>query len=132
MIVLDTHVLLWWASGTASELSKKASSAIKRAPAEGGILVSSITAWEIAMLVKRGRLVLTIDVSTWLSLVSRAGALRFVPVDNEIALASVSLPGEFHQDPADRIIVATARKSGATVVTRDQRIRGYQHVKSVW
>jgi PIN domain nuclease of toxin-antitoxin system len=132
MIILDTHALVWWVSGTGGKLSRKADAAIKSARAEGGILVSSITAWEIAVLVKRGRLILTVDVSDWLALVNQIEALSFVPVDNEIAVASAGLPGEFHPDPADRIIVATTRKFGAAVVTCDQRIRAYPHVKSIW
>jgi PIN domain nuclease of toxin-antitoxin system len=84
------------------------------------------------MLVDRGRLRLTMDVSTWLSAVNRVSGIRFAPVDNHIAVASVDLPGQFHQDPADRIIVATARRFGASVVTRDRRIQSYPHVKIIW
>ncbi len=131
MIVLDTHVLIWWVDG-AAKLSRPAASAIKRAQAENGIMISSITAWEIAMLVDRGRLTLTMDVSTWLATVDRISGLRFTPVDNPIAVGSVNLPGEFHQDPADRIIVATARRFGAPLVTQDRRIRSYPHLKTVW
>jgi PIN domain nuclease of toxin-antitoxin system len=132
MIVLDTHTLIWWVNGIANELSRSASLTIKHARAENGVIVSSITAWEIAMLVGRGRLTLTMDVLAWLSTVSRISGVRFIPIDNEIAVASVDLPGRFHQDPADRIIVATARKFGISVVTRDRRIRTYPHVKAVW
>src|SRR5258708_7349118 len=117
MIVLDTHVLIWWVDG-AAKLSRPAASAIK--------------AGEIAMLVDRGRLTLTMDVSTWLATVDRISGLRFTPVDNPIAVGSVNLPGEFHQDPADRIIVATARRFGAPLVTQDRRIRSYPHLKTVW
>jgi len=131
MIVLDTQVLIWWVDGE-GKLSRAATLAIKRAQAENAIMVSSITAWEIAMLVERGRLRLTMDVSSWLSTVDRVSGLRFVPIDNPIAVGSVNLPGEFHQDPADRIIVATARRFGAPLVTQDRRIRSYPHLKTVW
>jgi PIN domain nuclease of toxin-antitoxin system len=131
VIVLDTHVLIWWVDGE-GKLSRAAASAIKRAQAENAIIVSSITAREIAMLVDRGRLRLTMDVSSWLSTVDRVSGLRFVPIDNPIAVGSVNLPGEFHQDPADRIIVATARRFGAPLVTQDRRIRSYPHLKTVW
>src|SRR5690348_11530575 len=131
MIVLDTHVLIWWVDGTA-KFSKAAASAIKQAQTQSEIMISSITAWEIAMLVDRGRLTLTMDVSTWLSTVNRVPGLRFVPVDNPIAIGSVNLPGEFHQDPADRIIVATARRFGVSLVTQDRRIRSYPHLKTIW
>jgi len=131
MIVLDTHALIWWVDGSC-ELSKAAASAIEHAQAQGGVIVSSITAWEIAMLVDRGRLTLTMDLPSWLSTVSRVSGIRFTPVDNPIAVGSVNLPGEFHKDPADRIIVATARRFSAPLVTHDRRIRSYPHLKTVW
>lgn len=131
MIVLDTHTLVWWVTGD-SALSKKAKAAIERERAGGDIVVSSISAWEIAMLVKRDRLVLSMDVSSWLSAVTKIDAVRLVPVDVEVATKSVELPGEFHKDPADRMIIATARKLAAPLVTKDDRIRAYAHVKTIW
>lgn len=131
MIVLDTHVLIWWVDG-GGKLTRAATSTIKRAQVENGIMISSITAWEIAMLLKLGRLRLRMDLSTWLSTVNRVPGLRFIPVDNPIAIGAVNLPGELHKDPADRIIVATARRLGAPLVTQDRRIRSYPHLKTVW
>ncbi len=83
-------------------------------------------------LVHRGRLHLALDVSTWLARAETIPALVFVPVDTEIAVKSVELPGVFHKDPADRIIVATARKYAATIVTADAKIRAYPHVQTIW
>ncbi|NPT41299.1 PIN domain-containing protein [Paraburkholderia sp. 1N] len=131
MIVLDTHTLVWWVTGD-STLSKKAKTAIAHEMAGGEILVSAISAWEIAMLVERERLLLSMDVSSWLATVAAIEAVRFVPVDVEIATKSVDLPGEFHKDPADRMIVATARKFAVPLVTKDEKIRAYPHVKTVW
>lgn len=131
MIVLDTHALVWWISGD-STLSKKAKAAIERERDGGAIIVSSISAWEIAMLVARERLVLSMDVGSWLATTGQIEAVRFLPVDVEIAIKSVDLPGEFHKDPADRMIVATARKLAAPLVTKDERIRAYAHVKTIW
>ena len=131
MIVLDTHTLVWWVTGDPT-LSKKAKAAIGREQAGGDIVVSGISAWEIAMLVKRDKLVLSMDVSSWLSAVTQIEAVRFVPVDVEVATKSVELPGEFHKDPADRMIVATARKLAVPLVTKDDRIRAYAHVKTIW
>lgn len=91
-------------------MSKKARAAIERELDGGQIVVSAITAWEIAMHVKREKLVLSMDVASWLTTVSAIDAVRFMPVDVGIGLKSVDLPGEFHEDPADRMIVATARK----------------------
>ena len=131
MIVLDTHALVWWVTGDTS-LSKRAKNAITRELAGGEIVVSSISAWEIATLVAREKLVLTMDVGSWLVTVGQIEGVRFVPVDVEIATKSVALPGEFHNDPADRMIVATARKLAVPLVTKDAKIRSYAHVKTIW
>jgi len=131
VIVLDTHALVWWVTGDPM-LSRRAKSVIARELQGGEIVVSSISAWEIAMLVSREKLVLTMEVGAWLTTIREIEAVRFVPVDVEIATSSVMLPGEFHNDPADRMIVATARKLAVPLVTKDTRIRNYPHVKTVW
>ena len=132
MIVLDTHPLIWWASGVDKMLSPKAKQAIETELNGGQILVSSFSAWELSMLIERGRVALSMDVAQWLSNLASIEAVRFVPVDNEIAVKSTELPGEFHRDPADRIIVATARKFAAPLVTADEKIRAYAHVRTIW
>lgn len=133
MIVLDTHALIWWVSGNA-RLSDPAREAIEaeRASEAGQLLVSAITAWEIAMLVERGRLVLTMDVDDWLDTVASIEGVHFVSVNNAVAVQSVRLPGDFHSDPADRMITALARHHAVPVVTADRKIRDYQHVKTIW
>ncbi|ARP89271.1 VapC toxin family PIN domain ribonuclease [Bordetella genomosp. 9] len=131
MIVLDTHALVWWASGDA-QLSDPAREAIEAQQESGTILVSAISAWEIAMLVKAGRLALTMDVQAWLETLSEVPGVRFAPVGVRESVLSVNLPGEFHKDPADRLIVATARQHGASLVTADLKIRNYPHVQTVW
>lgn len=132
MIVLDTHALLWWANGERAQLSASAASAIDAEMDGGQILVSSMSAWELAMLVERGRVALSMDVASWLDTLSRIEAVQMVPVDSEIAVKSVQLPGDFRKDPADRIIVATARKFAAPLVSADEKIRGYPHVRAIW
>jgi len=132
MIVLDTHTLVWWANGDDAQLSPDARKAIKAHTGEGDIAISSISAWEIAMLVERGRLALSMSVSQWLETIGKIAQIRFIPIDNRIAIASTQLPGEFHKDPADRMIVATSRGLSAPLITADQRIRDYPHVKSIW
>ena len=84
------------------------------------------------MLVARGRLELTLDVADCVAKSEPLPSLAFVPLTNAIALRSVRLPGEFHEDPADRIIVATAMTMGAQVVSKDTKIRAYSHVEAVW
>lgn len=133
MIVLDTHALLWWASGD-SQLSAKALSAITGVleHPEGEILVSAISAWEIALLVDKGRLSLAMGLDDWLDAVQEIDGLRVVPLDAATAVESTRLPGNFHNDPADRMIVALARHFNAALVTADEKIRAYRHVRTVW
>lgn len=131
MIVLDTHTLLWWLGG--GTLGKQASAAIRKESGEDGeIVVSAISAWEIALLVRRGKIGLSMDVSDWVEKVGQIDAVRFMPVDNSIAIKSIDLPGEFHNDPADRVIVATARALSAPLVTNDRLIRQYEYVRTIW
>ena len=132
MIVLDTHVLLWWATQEDGRLSTAASKVLRDEMESGEIAISSISAWEIAMLIQRKRIALAMDLREWLATVGQIAGVRFVPVDNLIAVESESLPGEFHRDPADRMIVATARKLGKPVVTMDEKIRNYPHVRTIW
>lgn len=131
MIVLDTHAWVWWLAQP-ELLSKPAQRAIARNLASRSIGISAFSVWELALLVARGRVRLAISLEEWVAESERIAGLAFYPVDNAIALQSVGLPGQFHADPADRIIVATARRLGAAVVTGDVKIRRYPHVKSVW
>ena len=133
MIVLDTHVLLWWLNGDSS-VSSRARSAIRSEQEDehGLILVSAISAWEIAMLVQKERLTLTMDVEDWLGVAAETERLRFVPLDTGLLVQSTRLPGTFHSDPADRMIVALARHLNVPLVTSDQKIRAYKHVRTLW
>ncbi len=130
MIVLDTHTLVWWVSGQ-SDLSKNAKTTIEKERTKGEVIVSSVSAWEIAMLVDRGRLVLTMEVGQWLATVTKIQGLGFMPVDTDIAVNAVAL-ADFHKDPADRMIVATARRLSASLVTKDEKIRAYRQIRTIW
>lgn len=131
MIVLDTHIWLWWVSNPET-LSKAARQATRQAVADQGIVISSISVWEVAMLVEKNRLELSIDVRDWIRKTESLPYVTFIPVDNTIALRSANLPGSFHKDPTDRIIVATALSLGLPIVTKDKKILGYEHVTSIW
>jgi len=131
MIVLDTHVLIWWISDP-EKLSSKATKLIETEKKQGQIFISSISVWEIYLLVQKDRLTITMNLDAWFAEIERLPFVQFVPVDNRIAATSVVLPGDFHADPADRIIVATAREKGAKLITADDRIRKYSHVQSIW
>lgn len=132
MIVLDTHILIWWATGDLKKLSSKAIAAIDQETQAGEIIISSISAWEIAMLINKDRIVISMDLDEWLSTIEQIDAVKFWPVDNDIAIKSANFLGEFHKDPADRMIVATARKLGCALVTADEKIINYLHVKTIW
>ena len=131
MIVLDTHALLWWVDNPA-QLSRSANDAIDQAMGTRSVYVSCFTSWEIALLVERGRLHLALDVRDWLARCEQLPFLSFVPVSTAIAVESVRLPDFPHADPADRIITATALSLGAPLVTKDEKLRSYQHVQTVW
>ena len=131
MIVLDTHAWVWFISNP-ENLSKRAAKAVKGAIKDKSILISSISAWELALLVRKKRLKLTIEVSDWIAKSESLPFIQFVPVTNSIAVKSVNLPVPLHPDPADRIIIATALSVGAPLVTKDKKLIGYSPVKTIW
>jgi len=131
MILLDTHAWIWYLSNP-ELLSDRAREAVDAAKKDGGIHVSCISTWELFLLVKKGRLVLTQDETAWVHRAEGLSFLKFVPVDNEIARLSVQLPPPLHDDPVDRIIAATARALGLTLITKDERLLNYSHIASLW
>lgn len=124
MIVIDTHVLVWTMQDDA-RLGAQARRIIDEMIGKSRILVSAITPWEIAMLVQKGRLALGDEVGRWVDSALSLPGLQLAPLEPSIAVDSVRLPGEFHADPADRIIVATARFHRVPLLTADQAILSY-------
>ena len=131
MIVLDTHVWVLFVSNP-ELLSKRAKRSLDTAMEEKGILISSISAWEVALLVAKKRLRLTLGVTDWIGKSEALPFITFIPVDNSIAIKSVNLPQPLHSDPADRIIIATAISMGAPLLTKDEKILKYPHVQTIW
>ena len=131
MIMLDTHALIWWRDSSA-RLSRNAKTAITQEAQGGKIGISAFSFWEIALLVEHNRLRLPLDLASWMAAVEAIDRMRFIPVDNEIAVTSVQLPPGLHKDPADRIIVATAMLLDIPIVTADQKIHAYPHVQTIW
>jgi PIN domain nuclease of toxin-antitoxin system len=125
---LDTHVWLWLMSG---EGNMKPSSirAVEDAAHRGLVRVSAISVREVAMLEAKGRIRLSKDCLSWVNEALRAPGLGLIPLTPEIAVDSSRLPGAFHGDPADRILVATARRQGAIFLTRDEKILAYGKAK---
>jgi len=124
-LVLDTHVWIWVMEGTTGELSTATVRLIEEAAAGSALVVSAISVWEVAMLEKRGRITLSRSIEEWTRAALTAPGIRLVDLSPEIALESACLPGDPHGDPADRIIVATTRVLGGTLVTRHKQILRY-------
>ena len=133
-VLLDTHTLVWLMQGD-ERLGLAARAAIARSSAsEAGVLIAAISVWEIGMLVAKGRLTLNRDVGEWVDSALALAGLRLAPLEPGIAISATRLPADIHGDPADRLIVATARHHGATVVTDDRLILDYAtagHVRAM-
>ena len=119
--LLDTHVLIWWLGGSA-RLSTAQHGALSKANAESPLLVSDISLWEVATLWHLGRIQLSLPLREWLDKAVAPPLVRRQGISPAVAAELATLPESFHRDPADRILVATARVLGATLVTQDQRI----------
>ena len=119
MLLLDTHVLVWLDEGS-SRLGTEALQTINRALASGQLGVASISFWEIAMLVRKSRLDIQIELDVWRLELLKSGLLE-IPLQGSTAIRAGQLQG-FHGDPADRMIVATAIEHSATLATADQKI----------
>lgn len=131
MIILDTSAWLAWTSSPA-RLSPKAARAIAEEERKQGVLVSAISVWEISVKSALGKVVLDRDVRAWIHFASSYPGLAVVPVDPADAVESTLLPGTFHEDVADRMIIALARRLDCPVVTSDPAMRAYRHVKTLW
>lgn len=131
-LLLDTHVWLWVAGG--EKIAPQAKRLIEAAAANDELALSPISIWEVGMLAAKGRIAIQPDCFAWVTeSLERTGA-RLLPLSARIAIGSSLLPEGFHGDPADRIIVATAIASSATLVTRDAQILAYSrrgHFKAI-
>jgi PIN domain nuclease of toxin-antitoxin system len=124
-LLLDTHVWIWVVEGGHRLLSPRLLGEINDVSLSGVLLMSAITLWEVALLEARGRVRLRRPVRGWIDDVLRGPGARLLPLDPEIAVASTRLPGTPPGDPADLILMARARATGAPLVTCDGRILQY-------
>lgn len=129
MIILDTHIWFWW-NQDSPQLGSSEKEYIESSRKDG-IGVSTISLLEISRLVNRGRLILPKPLDEWFSIALAEEGIILISINPEIAIEAYSLPGTFHKDPADRIIVATARKYNCYLMTKDQQILTYPHVNLV-
>lgn len=123
-LLLDTHVWIWFMLAS-PELSVSARNAINRAATAGRLRIAAISLWETALLASGGRVVLGRPVTQWMTAAVSARGLSVEPLQPQVAVEAYSLPDAFHRDPADRLIVATARVTNAALMTRDRRILDY-------
>jgi PIN domain nuclease of toxin-antitoxin system len=123
-ILLDTHILIWLLEDS-ERISEAVHVQIQQAADEDSLYVAAITPWEIAMLVASGRLRLGQDVAEWLEAALSLPGIRLESLSPAIAVASTRLPWQVHPDPADRMVLATARHLDATLITSDQKILEY-------
>jgi PIN domain nuclease of toxin-antitoxin system len=133
-LLLDTHVWIWLMDGAAGKLTTEIRSRIQAAAGKGQVYVSAISVWEVATLEARGKITLSMDCRTWVDRALGAPGVKFAELTAAIAVDSTRLPDGLHGDPADRILVATARALHGTLVTRDRLVLEYSrkgHVHTV-
>ena len=129
--LLDTHVWIWW-NLNPSKLSKKTIKIITDTKNYDEMLLSAISIWEFCKLVEKKRLVISCDTEEWINNAIVMPKFRIVQLTSTISYKSTSLPPPFHNDPADQIIVATAREENATILTSDHRILNYKNARVLW
>jgi PIN domain nuclease of toxin-antitoxin system len=129
--LLDTHAWVWW-QAKPKNLSARARNLIEDKKRYSEMLLSAISVWEFCKLLEKERIGISCDPNEWLSEALKMPKLRLVPLSPAIAYKSTCLPQPFHDDPADQIIVATAREENATIITKDSLIREYKQVRTMW
>ena len=122
-LLLDTHVWIWWMLGDPG-LSRAEREALDALPADTRPVISDISLWEFATLVDLGRIRINGSVEEWLQIAASPATVRIQPITAGIVGEMNRLPASFHRDPADRLIVATARFLKLPLATKDRKIRG--------
>jgi PIN domain nuclease of toxin-antitoxin system len=130
MVLLDTHIWLWWLLGDGN-LNNMQRRELDRLASDNSLSISWATIWETEMLERKGRIQLLPDFQSWIKLATRQDVVTVLPVDIELVIAQRQLPDSFHTDPADRLITATSILSGYPLYTRDQRIRD-SRICDIW
>lgn len=125
ILLLDTHLWVWMVLGDIGRFSAAGMEEIERAAGRGNLRVSIMSAWEVGMLESKERIHLAMSCLEWVRDALATPGLSLAALTPEIAVESSRLPGGFHGDPVDRILVATARVNGITLLTRDQKILSY-------
>jgi PIN domain nuclease of toxin-antitoxin system len=129
MILLDTHIWVWWVDDN-QQLADRQRHIIQD-NVRSGLGISAISCWEVAKLVEYGRLELACPIEEWMEQAVAYPGVQLIELTPRIAIESTKLPGSFHRDPADQIIVATARVYDMPLLTADSRILPYPHVSTL-
>ena len=129
--LLDTHTWIWW-NMNPKKLSQRVKALIGKAEMYDEILLSAISPWEFSKLLEKKKVGISCDPEDWINTALDMPKLRLVPLSPVLSYRSTVLPQTFHNDPADQIIVATAREENATVLTKDEKILSYENVRSFW
>lgn len=129
MILLDTHIWIWWIHGSTS-LSPNLRRLLEQNE-DSGLGISIISCWEVAKLYQNKRLELPLELSSWIDIGLNYPGIKLIPITPEIAVESTQLPGSFHKDPADQLLVATSRVLNIPILTADSKIINYEHVRKV-
>lgn len=124
-LLLDTHVWLWHLEDDTSLMSKSATPLLDRSGKGDGLLVSDISWWEVAVKSAKGRLTLSVDAAVWLARAAQAPGIRLIALDRDTLLLSTRLAGTVHNDPADRMLLATAQLGNIPLVTADRLLIDY-------
>ncbi len=124
-ILMDTHIWIWLMEGNPVLTGSKALTLIEEAAESGLLSVSVISVWEIGMLESKSRITFNIPCMEWIDKALSLPGLHLIPLSPKIAIESTRLPNNFHGDPADRIITATARINNASLITKDRKILEY-------
>ncbi|MFP4585786.1 MAG: type II toxin-antitoxin system VapC family toxin [Desulfococcaceae bacterium] len=129
--LLDTHTWIWW-NMNPGKLSSEVKGIIANDDGYEEMLLSAISPWEFSKLLEKRRLGISCHPEEWLNTALDMPKLRLVPLSPILSYRSTVLPKPFHNDPADQLIVATARQENATILTRDEKILEYENVRSFW
>lgn len=129
-VLLDTHVWWWWVTGERG-LSAAQKRVLAKASPDTPLELSEVSLWEVATLVSLGRLTVTMPLRDWLDAAAAPPLVQRRGISPAVAAEVAALPDSFHRDPADRIIIATARVHDATLLTRDKRIIDAQLVATI-
>jgi PIN domain nuclease of toxin-antitoxin system len=128
-LLLDTHIWLWHLEGSSEHTAAELTPLLDRSGARSHLFVSDISYWEVAVKAAKDRLTLSVDLAVWLQRAEAAPGIRFRPLDRPVLLLSTRLRGAVHNDPVDRMLIATAQLGNIPLVTADRALIEYAHAQ---